>query len=422
MKTIKPLLIFCLLTALMVASCAKHGEKLPTVEVNGTEIPDIDPDLLIPIDVKLSQIAENISVVLLDSNPECMLSSSMSFMLGEKYIIAKDMNGVYQFLIDGTFIRKIITYGRAPGETSVLPILCLVEDDDLLIAVADGVSGKENYQFRLSSGGFLGKNGSVVLDPFESLNSFRYLGDSIIMFSYRSYTNFRNNPNPDPRTMVSGVKIQKMNGEVLFNKEFNYLSWTTPGPDSKVLNGSTIYLLSTNDPKEYILQIIDQDTVYKLNIKNYSVRPFLMKRFEKIIIEGIPVNYFLDNCTLEEEEFANINGYQLMHFRYFESLETGFGSRCFIIYDEKGGMAYKVGTFGNDYFGFLHSTESDIKARHNLPYLIDPGRKLVEVYDAYTFLKLAEEALDNPDLDPTVRTRLLDLETNPEVVLSEETE
>ena len=207
--------------------------------------------------------------------------------------------------------------------------------------------------------------------------------------------------------MVSGVKIQKLNGEVLFNKEFNYISWTTPGPDSKVLMGSTIYFLSTNDPEEYILQINDQDTVYKLNTKNYTLRPVLLKRFEKLLIDGIPVNFFLANCTLEEEEFANVNGYQLMHFRHFESLETGFDYRCFIIYDGNKETAHKVGTFENDYLGFFHATKDDLIDYY--PHLIDPGRKLVETYDAYTFLQFAEDALTNPDLDPIVRTRLLDL-------------
>jgi len=389
---------------LLLTSCSNQADQLPMVEVNGTEIPDLDPDLLTPIDVKLSQIAENVKVVTLETSPECMLTSNVDYLIGDKYIIARDMNGVYQFATDGSFIRKIITYGRAPGETSVLPTLCLVEDEDLLIAMANGVSGTDNYQFRLSSGGYLGKCGSVVLESRETLISCRYLGDSIIMFSYYSYTS---SPNPDPQTVVSGVKIQKMNGEVLFNKEFNYLSWATPGPYLTLLEGSRIYLLSTNDPEEYILQIIDQDTVYKLNTTDYSMEPIFLKRFEKTKVDGIPVDFYVENCTYEEEEFANINGYQLSHYGYFESLEKGFNSRCFIIYDGNKETAYKVGTFENDYFGFSHSTEDEIKDIY--PYLIDPAKMLVEVYDAFTFLQFAYEALDNPLLDQKVRDRLLDI-------------
>ncbi|HHU34516.1 MAG TPA: 6-bladed beta-propeller [Bacteroidetes bacterium] len=100
------------------------------------KIPDIDPELLTPIDVKLSQIADNIHIVTLETDSDCMLSGEATFQVGDKYIIAIQSDGIYQFSIDGSFIRKLVNVGRAPEEILSMGEVCLDEPEDILMVVS----------------------------------------------------------------------------------------------------------------------------------------------------------------------------------------------------------------------------------------------------------------------------------------------
>lgn len=388
--------------------------KLPTVEINGMKIADLDPYLLAPVDIKLSQLAENIRVIPLETNPESLLSGSVDFQIGEKYIIARNRTGegVFQFTIDGSFIRKIIATGSAPDEFPGMPILCLAEKEDLLLAIT--FRSDHIYLYSLSSGSFLGSFNKPLLDPGESLYECRYLGDSLVLVSYNKLSVNEKTANK------CGLKIKTLDGKLIWEKGFDYGSRMVLSiSDINQLLGSNISLLSTGNTDEYIIQIEDQDTVYSLDIGTYSLRPKLLKRFEKIKVGGFPVSSAVPDCGIEEQEFASVNGYQLKHYihvndvaddRIYASYE-----RFFILYDDNTKQAYRIVNYENDFLGFSQNLEQHMEITapgdipHNLPVLSKPDGKLVEIYEALHFLDYATRALENPELDPLARKRLQDI-------------
>ncbi|MGI5913350.1 MAG: 6-bladed beta-propeller [Bacteroidales bacterium] len=395
---------FALILGFLFFSCGRSKEvKLPVVEVNGIEIPDLDPFLIEPVDIKLSQIGESFRTVILESNPECLLGGSAKLQIGDNYIIARDDLGIFQFSIDGSFIRKLVTIGRGPGEISAANCSCLIEDEDLFLVVTNN----DIYMYCLSSGEFMGKKVKPEISANESLYDCVYIGDSRILYS------FYNNGLVDPSASGCGVKIQTLDGSILWQHYFDYNSINIFSSTYKYVAGSRISLLSTNYSDEVIIRIIDQDTVYKLNTSSYSLRPALLNRIEKVKVDGFPVSIFAKGCSYENLEYKSINGYRLINFTSVNELSDDFsvilGDRYYIIYDDNQKSATRVGVFNNDYFGFLHETVGDRKLPHYFPTLLPPNGKLVVTFDAFTFLQFVDEALANPQLDANVRDRLLDI-------------
>ena len=127
--------ILVFIIALLSIGCSDQKNKklsdgkLPTVEINGMKIADLDPYLLAPVDVKLSQLAENIRIIPLETNPESLLSGSVDFQIGEKYILARNRTGegVFQFTIDGSFIRKLSLLAPLRMNSRVCPYYVLLK-------------------------------------------------------------------------------------------------------------------------------------------------------------------------------------------------------------------------------------------------------------------------------------------------------
>lgn len=387
----------------LLTSCSVPSENLPLVEINGIKVADIDPDLLTSKNVKLSQLAENIRVVPLETHTGCLLSGMVDFQIGDKYIIARNQTGegVFQFSIDGSFIRKIIATGSAPGEFPGVPMLCLAEKEDLLLAFRSDLT----FLYSLSSGSFLGSCDKPLLDPDESLYECRYLGDSLVLVSYTKGLV------DEATTVKCGVKIKTIGGKLIWEKEFGYGSRHVLSYENiNSLHGSNISLLSTGNIDEYIIQIGDQDTVYSLDIGTYSLNPNLLRRFESIKVDGFPVSGTVSHCNMEEQEFARVNGFQLSHFIHVNGIAENSpkmsAERFFILYDDNTKQTHRIVNFENDFLGFVHDMEVGEDASHSLPVLSKPNGKLVEVYDAFSFLNYANGALENPELSPLVRERL----------------
>ncbi|MGI5913351.1 MAG: 6-bladed beta-propeller [Bacteroidales bacterium] len=404
MKKINFFVFVCVLIIFLDSCGSNRDYIIPLIDVGGTEIADLDPDLLTPFNVNLSQIAENLHYVAIETKIECMLSAGVNFQIGNKYIIAEEDEGIYQYSVDGSYIRKLVSVGRGPEEVSFMGVVCLVEPEDMLMVVSKDY---DIHYYRLSSGEFLGSRGKPYLNPQEVLRHCKYIGDSTILYSYSV------NGLVNPDLFGCGVRIQRLSGEVIWQHEFNYNSFQIISPDFKFSSGSRINLLKTNDKDEYILQVDDQDTVYKLNTSTFTLRPDFIKRIEKIKVDGIPVGIYANNCTVETEEFARVNGYQLLNYVYVKEVDFTSakvsGDRYFVIYDSNNNTAYRIGVFENDYFGFSHATEGDNKTPHYFPILLNPNGKLVMEYDSFTFLSFAGKALANPRLDETVRFRLLEI-------------
>ena len=293
--------------------------------------------------------------------------------------------------------------GKGPGEVPITPSIYAYEESDVLYAVSENII----YRYKLSSGEFIGNQYSINLNPGEQLNFFRVINDSDILYSCTTTHD------------GCSVRMQDLNGNIPWQKHFDFNSWYAYGSP---LGGNPIYILSTHDPEKFILQFDDQDTLYEINTKSFTIRLTLIVQTDNEKTDGYPA-------------FSRVNGYQFLDFLIYDEyvFDEQFlginskGNRYFIIYDDNKKRGYRIGNFYNDYLGFKEVTAGDAMLYNYLhfPNLQDPEGKMLIVYNAYEFLDRAEETLADPDLDPDVRQRLLQLteglteDSNPILVIGD---
>ena len=97
--------VFCAL----LCGCGKQveNEGIPVVELSKTKG---------EIDLKLSDLLENIRVIPLETRPDVLLPGHFSTWVGEKYIVTLGEDAIHLFTIDGKYVRKLAQQGRGPDE------------------------------------------------------------------------------------------------------------------------------------------------------------------------------------------------------------------------------------------------------------------------------------------------------------------
>ena len=387
---------------------SNDGYKLPLVNINGREIADLDPQKLVDTTIKLSQIVDNITVVALETVDEAMLSGS-SMLIGNEYILANRGNEIYQFARDGKFIRVIAKKGRGPEEIPSMGkniSYHINEELDLLyITCIDDI-----YLYKLSSGAFFGKKS---IPEFRGLKEARSItmtsSDSLFIYSYFS----RGVKGDD---LCSGVAVQDWKGDIVWRKEFDYLTWTIVPPpiDIETLSGSDISIVNTDNPRGLIFQVDNHDTCYIFNVDDLSLEPYMLRRTTGLTLkDGHPIGQFHTGSYVLYQEFNRINNIHLMRMNLttkFEDLNNIEIYPYYILYDDKTKSAYNIKKFEDDYFGFIHTYNGSVESRsYTFPSFAPPYGKFLIIYEASNFAKLANEELKDPDLPKEIKERLLSL-------------
>lgn len=383
-----------------------NGYKLPIVTINEREIADLDPQKLVDTTIKLSQIVDNITVVALETVDEAMLSGS-SMLIGDEYILANRGNEIYQFVRDGKFIRVIAKKGRGPEEIPSMGkniSYNINEELDLLyITCIDDI-----YLYRLSSGAFMGKKN---IPEFGELKEARCItmtsSDSLFIYSYFS----RGVKGDD---LCSGLAVQDWNGDIVWRKEFDYLTWTIMPPpiDIESLSGSNISIINTDNPRELIFQVDNHDTCYMFNVDDLSLEPYMLRRTTGLTLKDEhPIAQFHTGSYVLYQEFNRINNIHLMRMNLttkFIDLRNKETDNYYILYDDKTKSAYNIKKFEDDYFGFIHTYYGSLESRsYNYPSLAPPYGKFLIVYEASKFVKLAKEELMDQDISKKIKERLI---------------
>lgn len=78
------------------------------------------------------QLVGESRLVRLETKEEALLNDYFRVWAGEKYIITYGNEEMYQFAADGTYIRKLASYGRAPGEYQNIIALTVDEPGERL--------------------------------------------------------------------------------------------------------------------------------------------------------------------------------------------------------------------------------------------------------------------------------------------------
>jgi hypothetical protein len=408
-------------------SCSKNQDKykLPVVNINGVEVADLDPlKLTDTTNIKLSQIVDNIKVVTLQTTDESLIYATSIILVGNKYIFANRENEIYQFSITGEFIRLLVKKGRGPGEIPSRGnnIRCNINEnmDLFFVSVANRI-----YLYKLSTGEYIGFKIQQNFGDYQEIRSITISADSMFIYSYSSRGGV-----PDD-SLGCGIVIQDWNNNLIWHKRFNYKTWTVyPPPISyDLLHGSDISVVNTDDPKKFVIQVYNQDTSYLLGTDNFSLNPYLLLRTIGPLKSGYPIDYISVGSYRISQEFNSKNGYYFMSMdiitglAYFPNSIDGYSYH--IIYDDNKKLAYNIGPFENDYFGFTHTRSGPNKSMSIYPSFAAPYGKVVVTYEASEFLKLAKGKLKEPGLLKVIKDRLTELTndltefSNPILVIGE---
>jgi len=103
------LALFC---SLFVMSCGRENTS------TGLAIVNVDPKTHEP--VKLSDIAENVTAIALETLDDNLISVITKIAVGEDFIFLIDRKYLYQFTKEGKFVKKIGSLGQGPGEISFI--------------------------------------------------------------------------------------------------------------------------------------------------------------------------------------------------------------------------------------------------------------------------------------------------------------
>jgi hypothetical protein len=148
------------------------------------EIYKFDPRNLVENEIKLSEIADEISYIPLDNiYPLGPIHSNFTFLENSIYF-SVTYTGILEFSRNGKFIRKIGKIGRGPGEyTSYIHFS--VDEEKGLIYVLDIHS--KSSPIKVYSGAGYFQKGISLSESENSINTFEYYNSKFIVFNSLSY-------------------------------------------------------------------------------------------------------------------------------------------------------------------------------------------------------------------------------------------
>lgn len=109
------LFFFMLLSGTILFGCKNKMDSIDSVKV----------DLNTHQDVGLSEIAENVKCIPLETTDSCIIDKIIKVKTMEGQIYISDKDHVFQFNADGGFVKQIGRKGRGPGEYQLIYDFCL---------------------------------------------------------------------------------------------------------------------------------------------------------------------------------------------------------------------------------------------------------------------------------------------------------
>ncbi len=223
-------LIFFLTALLIMVSCSERNKEKNQQEKTEIGLPVIKirpPEGELP-DLKLSEIAEDIKYIKLETTDECLLDYGVVYYSKDsKYIFINSARKLYQFDTSGKFIRKIGRSGQGPNEFILQRLAVDFENEILYIYPLYG----RDYILRFDFDGKpIGKIKNELLIYPEILTT---LNSQLI---------YANNPIPNIRKEYKGGYMQLLS----FNPKENKINYYLPN-----------YYHFHNDRKKYKTYIIN---------------------------------------------------------------------------------------------------------------------------------------------------------------------
>lgn len=162
--------------------------------------------------INLSQIADNVEYIQLESKRECMVGGALRVFISNEYIITMAFRQIYVFeRLTGKFIREIGHYGKDPnGYRNTMFVMPY--DEKKKTVYAQGWEPQSYYEYSLTN-----KLINIINAPFDS-NSFCYLNDSVNVAYFKNYSGDENRKlvtfsksNPGIHIFHNYLKFKKTN-------------------------------------------------------------------------------------------------------------------------------------------------------------------------------------------------------------------
>ena len=328
------------------------------------------------IEVRLSDLMDDIHLVKLELNAEFPVSENMNQWIGDKHILLITRKNVLQYTSGGLFVRELITSGRGPEEFEEVDLYDVNESKNVFYFYDDGSAGKIR-RIDLSTGEFLE---SLILPDDERwmLADFIVYRDKLLCFT-------NNFSAVDYRYFILGD-----NGDIEYGcKKQAYL-------EDRPQVSKSPYLSETGGRVNY-RQV--RDTLFFLDEDTLAI--------EMIIRED---NYFSpgENRNRGFSPWIQLNGITFLLIRNTElellQREGGgigiedHGSRNLLI-SRKEKSIVEVSHFFIDYFGL----ESD-----NLEFKYNDDNAWI-VLNSIELMDYINKACENRDIESELQSKLMSL-------------
>lgn len=228
----KTLLFPLLLFLLFCGSCTQSAHTLPVIDLNNATGSE---------ELKLSQLAENIRILPLETQEDNILPDDRSyFWVSDKYIVVIHDKSIELFDSNGKYIRKLARAGKGPDEYQYLLSHTVDENRDLFYYVHNG-DREHIYVINLKEEKPIQKI-HVPCMPLQ----LKMAGENLLCV-----------PNPYAKELSTELVLLDPKGEILDS---------LPGrPEAKKRTFSLISsLLPCNEQETYYQY---EDTIFRLNFK-----------------------------------------------------------------------------------------------------------------------------------------------------------
>jgi len=192
------------LVFLALMSC-KGEEKEQEIQ-NTLTVFDLD-DLRPTVDkLKLSDIAENIEYIPLETRDDCLIGNINDIQFIDEFIFVYGVGDIFQFDHQGSFIRKLFRIGKGPGECYARDFA--IDTDNSLVYIFD------NYKYKYNIYSFDGDFISSFDDPNPNNNTGRHfmIHNNQLVFEVADYY--------IPQSFIMSYDIGKR--EIVYKYKNNY--------------------------------------------------------------------------------------------------------------------------------------------------------------------------------------------------------
>lgn len=237
------------LIALLFFSCKNNSGDGNRISENGSnEFFDINlekgfsNDKIIP----LSQIASEVEYIVLETREDCMVRPVVRYYFTDSLIFIRNFDHILKFSHNGTFIQRIGTSGRGPGEIDLIRNLSFLPDKEILVV-------QKNYQRELIYFSFSGEL-IKTLDYEPHIQYFKILPDG-------NFLTYESGYNGTEDVMFC---IMNENWDTLSTVS-NYSKWTSIPASIQIMIGYPVFEPYYFSRNSYHIKSMYNDTVYKIS-------------------------------------------------------------------------------------------------------------------------------------------------------------